>query len=118
MIVADRHSRYSSVLVISSSARIYSEHSLASRSAIKRIYIETFRSLVILTNNISLSLSLPLYFQLALMQANQDNKHGLKGLKRQLSGRFKRMISRKPSEPPTPTIPPELKPQLKTIYVY
>lgn len=67
--------------------------------------------------NQHLSLS-PFQFSLDAMQANQDNKNGFKGLKRQLSGRFKRMISRKASEPPTPTIPPELKPQLKTIYVY
>ncbi|XP_059609992.1 uncharacterized protein LOC132257200 isoform X7 [Phlebotomus argentipes] len=51
----------------------------------------------------------------ALVQANERN--GLKGFKRQLSGRFKRLISRKPHEA-TPVIPPELKPQLKTIYVY
>ncbi|XP_055697991.1 uncharacterized protein LOC129798721 isoform X1 [Phlebotomus papatasi] len=51
----------------------------------------------------------------ALVQANERN--GLKGFKRQLSGRFKRLISRKPHEP-SPVIPPELKPQLKTIYVY
>uniref|UniRef100_A0A1L8DW31 Putative conserved protein with signal anchor n=1 Tax=Nyssomyia neivai TaxID=330878 RepID=A0A1L8DW31_9DIPT len=50
----------------------------------------------------------------ALVQANGN---GLKGFKRQLSGRFKRLISRKPHEP-SPVIPPELKPQLKTIYVY
>ncbi|XP_055679045.1 uncharacterized protein LOC129787469 isoform X4 [Lutzomyia longipalpis] len=51
----------------------------------------------------------------ALVQANERN--GLKGFKRQLSGRFKKLISRKPHEP-APVIPPELKPQLKTIYVY
>lgn len=55
------------------------------------------------------------FFQDALVQANERN--GLKGFKRQLSGRFKRLISRKPHEP-SPVIPPELKPQLKTIYVY
>ncbi|XP_055523047.1 optomotor-blind protein [Wyeomyia smithii] len=53
---------------------------------------------------------------------NQDalvhnEKTGFKGLKRQLSGRFKRLVSRKSHEP-APVIPPELKPQLKTIYVY
>lgn len=47
-----------------------------------------------------------------------NEKTGLKGLKRQLSGRFKRLVSRKSQEPVAPTIPPELKPQLKTIYVY
>ncbi|XP_049533056.1 uncharacterized protein LOC125949767 isoform X4 [Anopheles darlingi] len=46
-----------------------------------------------------------------------NEKTGLKGLKRQLSGRFKRLVSRKAHEP-APVIPPELKPQLKTIYVY
>lgn len=46
-----------------------------------------------------------------------NEKTGLKGLKRQLSGRFKRLVSRKSHEP-APAIPPELKPQLKTIYVY
>ncbi|XP_058061333.1 box A-binding factor-like [Anopheles bellator] len=46
-----------------------------------------------------------------------NEKTGLKGLKRQLSGRFKRLVSRKTHEP-APAIPPELKPQLKTIYVY
>lgn len=46
-----------------------------------------------------------------------NEKTGFKGLKRQLSGRFKRLVSRKSHEP-APTIPPELKPQLKTIYVY
>ncbi|XP_055585306.1 optomotor-blind protein [Uranotaenia lowii] len=47
-----------------------------------------------------------------------NEKTGLKGLKRQLSGRFKKLVSRKSQEPVAPTIPPELKPQLKTIYVY
>lgn len=56
-----------------------------------------------------------LYFQDALVQAN--DKAGYKGFKKQLSGRFKRLVSRKPMEP-SPAIPPELKPQLKTIYVY
>ncbi|XP_052890686.1 uncharacterized protein LOC128298917 [Anopheles moucheti] len=46
-----------------------------------------------------------------------NEKTGFKGLKRQLSGRFKRLVSRKTHEP-APVIPPELKPQLKTIYVY
>lgn len=46
-----------------------------------------------------------------------NEKTGFKGLKRQLSGRFKRLVSRKSHEP-APAIPPELKPQLKTIYVY
>lgn len=46
-----------------------------------------------------------------------NEKTGFKGLKRQLSGRFKRLVSRKAHEP-APAIPPELKPQLKTIYVY
>ncbi|XP_053698790.1 uncharacterized protein LOC128745734 [Sabethes cyaneus] len=46
-----------------------------------------------------------------------NEKTGFKGLKRQLSGRFKRLVSRKSHEP-APVIPPELKPQLKTIYVY
>ncbi|XP_054747571.1 uncharacterized protein LOC129253290 [Anastrepha obliqua] len=45
-----------------------------------------------------------------------DEKHSLKGLRKQFSGRFKRFVAKKSEE--TPTIPPELKPQLKTIYVY
>jgi hypothetical protein len=49
----------------------------------------------------------------ALVQAD---KAGLKTLKKQLGGRFKRLVTRK--HEPTPCIPPELKPQLKTIYVY
>lgn len=47
----------------------------------------------------------------------QSDKLGLKGFRKQLSGRFKRFVSRKPHEPQH-IIPPELKPQLKTIYVY
>jgi hypothetical protein len=46
-----------------------------------------------------------------------SDKLGLRGFRKQLSGRFKRLVSRKSHEP-TPVIPPELKPQLKTIYVY
>ena len=46
-----------------------------------------------------------------------NEKVGLRGLKKQLSGRFKRLVTRKSHEP-SPVIPPELKPQLKTIYVY
>ncbi|CAO1421024.1 unnamed protein product [Diamesa hyperborea] len=46
-----------------------------------------------------------------------NDKLGLRGFKKQLSGRFKRLVTRKSHEP-TPVIPPELKPQLKTIYVY
>lgn len=47
----------------------------------------------------------------------QFEKDGLKGrFRKQFSGRFKRLVSRKPE--PAPIIPPELKPQLKTIYVY
>lgn len=46
-----------------------------------------------------------------------NDKLGLRGFRKQLSGRFKRLVSRKSPEP-TPVIPPELKPQLKTIYVY
>lgn len=45
-----------------------------------------------------------------------NDKIGLRGFKKQLSGRFKRFVSRKSHE--APVIPPELKPQLKTIYVY
>jgi hypothetical protein len=47
----------------------------------------------------------------------QNDKGGYRGFKKQLSGRFKRLVNRKPQEP-SPCIPPELKPQLKTIYVY
>lgn len=46
----------------------------------------------------------------------QFEKVGVKGFRKQFSGRFKRLVSRKPE--PAPVIPPELKPQLKTIYVY
>jgi len=46
-----------------------------------------------------------------------NDKMGLRGFRKQLSGRFKRLVSRKSPEP-APVIPPELKPQLKTIYVY
>lgn len=52
----------------------------------------------------------------ALMH-NSNEKLGLRGFRKQLSGRFKRLVSRKSHEP-APVIPPELKPQLKTIYVY
>lgn len=51
----------------------------------------------------------------ALVTAN--DKHGFKGFRKQFSGRFKRLVAKKPQEP-APAIPPELKPQLKTIYVY
>ncbi|ALC47924.1 CG11791 [Drosophila busckii] len=52
---------------------------------------------------------------------NQDmlmanDKITFKGFRKQFSGRFKRLVARKPE--PAPVIPPELKPQLKTIYVY
>ncbi|CRK88495.1 CLUMA_CG002264, isoform A [Clunio marinus] len=47
----------------------------------------------------------------------RSDKLGLRGFRKQLSGRFKRLVSKKAPEP-APTIPPELKPQLKTIYVY
>lgn len=52
----------------------------------------------------------------ALVHSSND-KLGFRGFKKQLSGRFKRLVSRKSHEP-APVIPPELKPQLKTIYVY
>ncbi|XP_004524293.1 uncharacterized protein LOC101454853 [Ceratitis capitata] len=45
-----------------------------------------------------------------------EEKNTLRGLKKQFSGRFKRFAAKKPDT--HPTIPPELKPQLKTIYVY
>lgn len=51
----------------------------------------------------------------ALIAANEKN--GFKGFRKQFSGRFKRLVAKKPQEP-VPAIPPELKPQLKTIYVY
>ncbi|EDW83958.2 uncharacterized protein Dwil_GK13882 [Drosophila willistoni] len=44
------------------------------------------------------------------------DKSSFKGFRKQFSGRFKRLVARKPE--PAPVIPPELKPQLKTIYVY
>lgn len=45
-----------------------------------------------------------------------NDKISFKGFRKQFSGRFKRLVARKPE--PAPVIPPELKPQLKTIYVY
>ncbi|XP_055849790.1 uncharacterized protein DDB_G0292186 isoform X1 [Episyrphus balteatus] len=48
---------------------------------------------------------------------NANDKHGFKGFRKQFSGRFKRLVAKKPAEP-APAIPPELKPQLKTIFVY
>lgn len=48
---------------------------------------------------------------------SSNERLGLRGFRKQLSGRFKRLVSRKSHEP-APVIPPELKPQLKTIYVY
>ncbi|XP_034664072.1 uncharacterized protein LOC117898625 [Drosophila subobscura] len=45
-----------------------------------------------------------------------SDKNGFKGLRKQFSGRFKRLVTRKVEH--GPVIPPELKPQLKTIYVY
>ncbi|KAH8341986.1 hypothetical protein KR059_007209 [Drosophila kikkawai] len=44
------------------------------------------------------------------------DKNSFKGFRKQFSGRFKRLVTRKVEH--TPVIPPELKPQLKTIYVY
>jgi len=49
------------------------------------------------------------------MMASSD-KSSFKGFRKQFSGRFKRLVTRKVEH--TPVIPPELKPQLKTIYVY
>ncbi|XP_037912687.1 uncharacterized protein LOC119652553 isoform X3 [Hermetia illucens] len=51
----------------------------------------------------------------AFIQGN--DKAGFKGFRKQFSGRFKRLVAKKSNEP-APAIPPELKPQLKTIYVY
>ncbi|XP_037943227.1 uncharacterized protein LOC119676072 [Teleopsis dalmanni] len=53
------------------------------------------------------------YFE-ALLATN--DKNGFKGFRKQFSGRFKRLVAKKPE--PVTVIPPELKPQLKTIYVY
>ncbi|XP_037955810.1 putative mediator of RNA polymerase II transcription subunit 29 isoform X3 [Teleopsis dalmanni] len=50
----------------------------------------------------------------ALLATN--DKNGFKGFRKQFSGRFKRLVAKKPE--PVTVIPPELKPQLKTIYVY
>ncbi|KAM7359557.1 uncharacterized protein ACRADG_000044 isoform 2-T2 [Cochliomyia hominivorax] len=47
---------------------------------------------------------------------NSNECNGFKGFKKQFSGRFKRLVSNKKDA--TSPIPPELKPQLKTIYVY
>lgn len=49
-----------------------------------------------------------------MVQSGESN--GFKGFKKQFSGRFKRLVSHK-KDTASP-IPPELKPQLKTIYVY
>lgn len=56
-------------------------------------------------------------FNLQDALVHHNDKMGLRGFRKQLSGRFKRLVSRKSHEP-APAIPPELKPQLKTIYVY
>ncbi|XP_064536788.1 uncharacterized protein LOC135427292 [Drosophila montana] len=45
-----------------------------------------------------------------------NEKLGFRGFRKQFSGRFKRLVARKLE--PAPVIPPELKPQLKSIYVY
>ncbi|XP_030380057.1 uncharacterized protein LOC115628204 [Scaptodrosophila lebanonensis] len=50
-----------------------------------------------------------------LLMASSD-RNGFKGFRKQFSGRFKRLVNKKPD--PEPVIPPELKSQLKTIYVY
>ncbi|XP_055371758.1 uncharacterized protein LOC129605818 isoform X2 [Condylostylus longicornis] len=48
--------------------------------------------------------------------AHLQDKSGFKRFRTQFSGRFKRLVAKKTQEPPA--IPPELRPQLKTIYVY
>lgn len=72
------------------------------------MYIHTSESLLIL-------FILFIFLQDALVQ---NDKNGLRGFKKQLSGRFKRLVTRKYQDNNAPTIPPELKPQLKQIYVY
>lgn len=57
------------------------------------------------------------YLQQDALVHSSNEKLGFRGFRKQLSGRFKRLVSRKSHEP-SPVIPPELKPQLKTIYVY
>ena len=64
-------------------------------------------------NNFTNKILFFFYLQDALLG---NDKNGFKGLRKQFSGRFKRLVAKK--NEPAPAIPPELKPQLKTIYVY
>lgn len=52
------------------------------------------------------------------MHGLQSDRQGFaKGFRKNLGGRWRRLVKRKP-ESETCAIPPELKDQLKTIYVY
>jgi len=57
----------------------------------------------------------PNIYQCYKTETLDNDKHGFKGFRKQFSGRFKRLVKK---AEPIPAIPPELKPQLKTIYVY
>ncbi|XP_054081493.1 uncharacterized protein LOC105220324 isoform X2 [Zeugodacus cucurbitae] len=46
-----------------------------------------------------------------------NDRSSFRGLRKQFSGRFKRLVSKQPKAS-NQIIPPELKPQLKAIYVY
>ena len=59
-----------------------------------------------------------LFFQDTLVHGLQSDRHGFaKGFRKNLGGRWRRLVKKKP-ESDTCAIPPELKDQLKTIYVY
>jgi len=47
----------------------------------------------------------------------QERPGFVQGFRKNLGGRWRRLVKRKPT-PEVYTIPPELRPQLKTIYVY
>lgn len=52
-----------------------------------------------------------------LMQPIGNERASFRSLRKNIGGRWKRLVKRKP-EQEVYTIPPELKPQLKQIYVY
>lgn len=57
-------------------------------------------------------------FQDTLVHALPSDRPGFaKGFRKNIGGRWRRLVKRKP-ETETCAIPPELKDQLKTIYVY
>lgn len=52
-----------------------------------------------------------------LMQPHGNERASFRSLRKNIGGRWKRLVKKKP-EQEVYTIPPELKPQLKQIYVY